>query len=142
MSPLLIGSVIGLLLTIMTLGQVSPSVMEAVISKKIEISISKEDALLQQIIRFHDLEGAFPEKVSDLIEKGYWREADDNNGFDSPFTFNVDGAKGTVTIKSSIQNPNRRAQYIRNFRHTFTPVDEGGGVVASHFVLPSACFTK
>jgi len=130
------------MLTIMTLGQVSPSITEAVVSKKIEISISKENALLQQITRFHELEGAYPEQVENLIAKGYWRKADDNNGFDSPFTFSVDEAKGLVIIKSTIKNPDRRAQYIRNFRHTFTPVDEGNGVVASHFVLPSACFTK
>lgn len=138
MSPLFITSIIGIALTVMTLGQVMPSFAQAIYAKKVEIGIGREEALMQQIIRYRALEGGYPSAVSDLVSKGYWQTSDDDNGFGSGYTFTVDGDKGLIVISTSIADDAKRAQYQNNYRHLFKPVDAGGGVLTTSFVMPSA----
>lgn len=137
MSPLFVSAVIGLALTALTIGQVAPSISEIFHSANAEIGVSRENALIQQIVRYRDLEGNYPATVADLVTKGYWRTADNDNGYGGNYSFTLDGTKGLITISTTIADASRRAQYISNFRHTFQPVDSGGGIVDTTFVMPT-----
>lgn len=137
MSPLFITTIIGILLAILTLGQVAPSAIQAITAKKVEVGISREDALMQQIIRYNALQGSYPADMTALISGGYWQAADNDNGFGGSYSFTIDGTKGTITISTTIADSTKRAQYLNNYRHTFRPVDAGSGVVTTTFVMPS-----
>jgi hypothetical protein len=137
MSPLFITSVVGLALMTVGLAQVAPSVAEAIAAKKVEIHIGREEALMQQIIRYRALENAFPANVGDLVSKGYWRAGDNDNGMGGVYSFAIDEAKGLISITTNIPDATRRARYIDNYRNVFKPVDSGGGNVATTFVMPS-----
>ena len=138
MSPMFITAIIGFALTVMALGQVAPSISEMIYAKKVEISISREVALMQQIIRYRAITGSYPLAMADLITAGYWRSADNNNGLGGSYTFAVDSAKGLIAINTTIADTAKRLQYINNYRHIFKPVDIGSNVVSTTFVMPSS----
>lgn len=137
MSPLFVSSVIGLALLTVGLSQVSPSVIEAIHARKVEANVSREEALMQQIIRYRAIEGAFPAAMTDLITKGYWKAADNTNGFGGTYSFAIDANKGLISITTAIADATKRALYIGNYRHVFKPVDAGGGNVTTTFIMPS-----
>lgn len=138
MSPLLVTSVIGLALLTVGLSQVSPSIIQAIDAKKVEVNISREEALMQQIIRYRALEGSYPANVAAMISAGYWRSADNDNGFGGAYSFAIDDGKGLIAITTTIADATKRAQYLNNYRHIFKPADMGSGVVTTTFVMPSA----
>lgn len=137
MSSTFISTIIGLVLAVFTLGQVAPSVTQAFASKNVEVVLSHEESLSQQIQQYRTLEGSYPSTMADLISKGYWRTSDNDNGFGGNYTFSVDSTKGLVKISTTIADAAKRALYLGNFRHTFKPSDMGSGVVATTFVMPS-----
>jgi hypothetical protein len=124
-------------LAILTLGQVAPSAIQAITAKKVEVGINREDALFQQIIRYHALQGSYPADIEALISAGYWQSADNDNGFGGTYSFTIDGTKGTIAISTTISDDTKRAQYNNNYRHIFRPVDAGSGVVTTTYVMPS-----
>lgn len=132
-----ISTLIGLVIAVMTLGQVSTSVSQTIFTRNVESSLSREEMLVQQVQQYRTNEGAYPATVADLVSKGYWLAGDNNNGFGGSYTFTVDVAKGQVAISTTIADANRRTQYLGSFRHTFKPVDAGSGVVTTTFVMPS-----
>lgn len=134
-SPIFVSSVIGLALMTVGLAQVVPSVSEAIYAKKIEVGIGREEALMQQIVRYRALEGVYPAAVSDLIDKGYWRAADNDNGFGSGYSFVVDSNKGLIWITTTIADDSKRLQYQNNYRHVFKPFDAGNGALTTPFVM-------
>ena len=138
MSPMFITVVIGFALSVMALGAVAPSMTEMIYAKKVEVSISREEALMQQIIRYRAITGSYPTTMLQLTDNGYWRVADNDNGFGNGYTFAVDSTKGLIAINTTISDATKRAQYINNFRHVFKPVDGGSGAVSTTFVMPSA----
>ena len=109
MSPQLIYAVAGLALSVLTLSQVTPSLIGALDNKRAEVGQSKEEALAQHIAQYRSLEGQFPSTVTELINKGYWRAQDNDNGFGGGYTFSVDEAKRArevfVTAASSFVMP-------------------------------------
>ena len=119
------------------LAQVAPSISQAIYAKKIEVGIGREEALMQQIVRFRALEGSYPNSITDLIDKGYWRSADNDNGFGGSYSFAVDSNKGQISISTTIADDDQRRQYLNNYRHIFRPVDGGSGVVSTTFVMPT-----
>lgn len=137
MSPNLVATIIGLILMVFTMGQVAPSISAAISGKNVELNLSREEALMQQIVRYRTLEGAFPTSMTDLTNKSYWRTVDNDNGFGGTYTFAVDETRGIVTITTTISDSAKRAQYIANYRHVFRPSDIGNGVLATKFVMPS-----
>ena len=138
MSPMFITAIIGFALSVMALGAVAPSLTEMIYAKKVEISISREEALMQQIIRFRAITGAYPTTMADLITAGYWRTADNDNGLGGTYAFVVDGTKGLIAINTTIADATKRAQYINNYRHIFKPVDVGSNLVTTTFIMPSS----
>lgn len=136
MSPIFITSIIGIVLSVMVLGQVAPSMIQSITAKKVEVSISREEALMQQIIRYRALEGVYPADVATLVAHDYWQAEDNSNGFGGTYSFSVDSAKGTLTISTSIADATQRTQYLNNFRHIFTPTSSGNTVTTT-FVMPS-----
>jgi hypothetical protein len=137
MSPLFITTIIGIILAVLTLGQVAPSVIQAITAKKVEVGITREDSLMQQIIRYNALQGSYPADMAALISGGYWQTANNDNGFGGNYSFTINGTQGTITISTTIADDTKRAQYLNNYRHVFRPVDAGGGVVTTTFVMPS-----
>lgn len=138
MSPVLITAILGIVLSVLTLGQVAPSISQMIVGKRVEIGLNREKALMQQIVRYQAVEGTWPATVADLVTKGYWKTSDNNNGFGSGYTFTVDSAKGLITISTTIADATKRAQYLNNYRHVFRPIDVGGGVVNTTFITPRA----
>lgn len=137
MSPVFISSVIGLALLTIGMSQVAPSVVELIQARKVETNISREEALMQQIIRYRAIENTFPTTMADLIDKGYWSAADVSNGFGGSYSFLIDAAKGLISISTTIDDPKKREQYLQNFRHVFRPKNPSGSVVTTTFVMPS-----
>lgn len=138
MNPLFITSLIGIVLAVLSLGQISPSVSSQITARSIEAGVARENALLQQIIRYRGVEGAYPASPTDLINKNYWNSANNDNGFGGSYSFNVDAARGVVTINTTIADATKRNQYVTSYKHIFRPVDMGSGVVATTFILPSS----
>lgn len=138
MSPFFITTLISVIIAVLTLGQISPSISNAIFSKNVVIGIGRESALMQQIVRYKGVEGAYPATVADLIGKGYWNATNNDNGFGGNYAFTIDAAKNLVTISTTIADASRRAQYLSSYRHVFKPVDIGSGVVTTTFVIPAA----
>lgn len=137
MNPLFITSLIGVALAVLSLGQVSPSVSSQIAAKSVENGVTRENALIQQIIRYRGIEGAYPSTVTDLINKGYWNALNNDNGFGGTFSFTVDAPKGVVTLNSTVSDATRRSQYVSSYKHAFKHADIGGGVVSADIILPS-----
>lgn len=137
MSPSLIAAIIGLVIMVMTIGQVSTSFSQRIFSHNVATGITREEMLSQQILQYRTNEGTYPSTVANLVSKGYWRNDDNDNGFGGSYTFTVDSAKGQVMISTTIADAAKRAMYLGNFRHTFKPTDTGSGVVVTAFVMPS-----
>jgi hypothetical protein len=137
MNPMFISTIVGLAIAVMTLGQVSTSVSQAIFTKNVETSISREGMLAQQIQQYRTNEGSYPSTVADLVSKGYWQAADNTNGFGGTYTFSVDAVRGRVVISTTIADAARRAQYMGSFHHTFKPVHAGSGVLTMAFVMPT-----
>ena len=135
---MLITSILGFILSIMALGSVAPSIGQAIYAKKVEIGISREEALMQQVIRYRAITGSYPATVADMVTAGYWSTNDNDNGLGGTYTFSVDNSKGLIEISTLISDTAQRAQYINNYRHVFKPVDMTGGVVKTTFIMPSA----
>ena len=138
MSPMFITAIAGFALTVLALGQVTPSAIEMINAKKFEIGVNREEALMQQIVRFKTITGAYPANIAALVSAGYWRAADNDNGFGSSYSFSIDQTKGVVTVTSAISDATKRAQYINNFRHKLKPTDVGGNNVAKTFIFPNS----
>lgn len=138
MSPMLISAIIGFALMVLTLGQVAPSISQMIYAKKVEIGIGREEALMQQVIRYRAIEGVYPVTMADMVTKSYWRTADNDNGLGGSYTFTTDNTKGLIAISTTIADATQRAQYLNNYRHVYRPVDVGGGVVTTTFVMPTA----
>ena len=137
MSPQLILTMAGLLISVASLSMVAPSIVRALDAKQAEVGLSREESLVQHIIQFRTLEGSYPSTVADLVAKNYWSAANNNNGFGGAYTFTVDGAKGLITIRTTIADTKNRALYMSTFKRTFKAVDEGGGSVRTTFVMPT-----
>lgn len=138
MSPYFVTSLIGIIIAVMTLGQVSPSATSAIFAKNVEIGLSRESSLMQQIVRYKAVEGVYPAIVNDLVAKGYWKASENNNQFGGTYTFTIDSIRNQVAISTTIADATRRAQYLGNYRHIFKPVDMGSGVVTSTFIIPKS----
>lgn len=137
MNPLFITALISIVVAVLTLGQVTPSVSNQVFAKNVEISVGRESALMQQIVRYRGVEGVYPSTVTDLVAKGYWRAADNDNGFGGKYTFTVDPVKSLVTINTTIADASRRTQYFNSYKHVYKPLDSGSGAITTTFVMPS-----
>lgn len=137
MSPQLIYAVAGLALSVLTLSQVTPSLIGALDNKRAEVGQSKEEALAQHIAQYRSLEGQFPSTVTELINKGYWRAQDNDNGFGGGYTFSVDEAKGVLAISTTIANAANRSSYANAARRTFRGQELAGGEVRTTFILPA-----
>lgn len=137
MSPMLISAILGVAITVLTLGQVAPSISAGIFAKATESGIGREEALVQQILQYRTVEGAYPASVANLISKNYWRTADNTNGFGGTYSFTIDEPKGLISISTTIANAASRTQYVNNYRHVFKPVDQGAGVIMTTFVMPN-----
>lgn len=136
MSPIFISTILGVAITVLTLGQVAPSITSAISSKNIEVGMDRETVLTQQILRYRAVEGSYPATVTDLVGKNYWTAANNTNGFGGSYTFTVDGSKNQIAIRTTIADAANRLKYINNYRHVFKPVDLGAGVVLTTFIIP------
>lgn len=124
-------------LAAVAIGQVTPSVTNLMAAKAVDSGIARESALVQQVIRYKAVEGAYPGTVADLVAKGYWKNADNTNGFGGAYSINVDPTNNLVTVTTTIADATARGKYLSSLRHAFKPVDQGAGVVATTFVMPN-----
>lgn len=138
MSPIFISSIIGILLTVMTLGAITPSVSQAIVAKRVETSIAREEALVQQVTRYGAVTGNYPTSIQDLVNNGYWNQNDSSNGFGGTYGFTIDANKKTITITSTVADANTRLSYLNNPRRIFKTTDAGGGVLSTTFIIPTA----
>lgn len=137
MSPTLISAALGVAITVLTLAQVAPSLTAVLNTSTAMTGLSREESLVQHIIQYKALEGVYPATIADMTAKKYWQASDNNNGFGGAYTFLVDATKGIIDISTTIADAKNRALYVNNYRHTFKPVDMGGGVVKTSFIMPS-----
>ena len=135
MSPTFFTSIIGLVITVLALGGVGPSIYASIAANKVGLGSGREDLLTQQVVRFKASEGVFPADMADLINKGYWSAADNDNGFGGTYSFAVDAAKNQVSISTVIADPVARAQYLSRKR-VFSPIQGANGLVSTTVVLP------
>ena len=138
MAQLFITTILGFALLVMGLDQVAPSFLSQIYAKKIDSGIAREENLMQQIIRHRDVTGSYPSNMAALIAAGYWKSADNDNGFGAGYEFSVDSSKGQILVSTTISDSIQRAQYISNYQHVFKPVDAGGGLVTTTFVMPTS----
>ena len=139
---MLFAAILSLMISAMALNQIGPSIINEIQVKSSSVGFDRESALIQQIIRYKAAESVYPATIDNLISKNYWRLADNNNGFGSPYTFTVDKSKGIVNIFTTISNDLNRSKYIANSKRTLKPVDLGSGIVSSTFILPDQNVTS
>ena len=136
MSPLLISTALGLALSVIVASQVAPSIASAFDSAVTSSSLNNSETIVQNIIQYKAIEGVYPSSVADLISKGYLKSSDNTNGFGGSYDFLVNLSKGTVSVNTTITDAEKRGLYLNNYRHTFKPIDMGGGVIQTTFIIP------
>lgn len=142
MPPILLAALVSIVIAVMSLGQISPSIVNAIEAQNVNTSVAREGALAQQVMRYKANIGTFPPDMATLISTGYWRTADNNNGLGGTYTFAVDAAKGTIAVNTSIADAKKRSQYLASSRRTFKPVDLGGGSISTTYMIPTAAMSS
>lgn len=133
----LIFSVLGLLLTVITASQVSPSIINYVQSKKAESLVYKEQAIYDAINRYTAIKGSLPTSKDDLVTGGYISSAViDDNGWGKAITFDINATTGVITIDTNIPNEMAKKAYLNSSKNFLKPVIDSDGSILSSFVIP------
>lgn len=134
--PILIAAILGLVLSVIAINGVAPSMIEAIKAKKVETSISRADALAQQIVRFYAVNGRFPTNMAELVSAGFWSTGNDN-GFGNQYSFSIDQTKGLINVMTTFPDTTTKNRFLLNYRNVFKPVDLGGTSVQTSYIVPT-----
>lgn len=115
----------------------STSVITSIFDSKIQGSITKEQAISDQIWRYRALKGVYPSSMNDLVAAGMWVATDNNNGFGNPYSFTVNSTNGTIVITTVVPDAQAKAQYLSHYKNVWKPVDIGNNTLQVTTILPS-----
>lgn len=138
MSPIYFASILGVAMAVLAVGEIAPSVATFAAARSVEASAAREAALFQQIVRYKAAVGSYPADVAAMVSSGYWRDADNDNGFGGNYSFSVDAVNDLITIETTISDGGERGRYLAAQRRGFKPAHIGNGVLRTTFVIPGA----
>lgn len=136
---MILSIIMGIAMTAIIGSQVAPSMMEKVKATKVEAkAINNQEVIFEAVKRYITMKQTNPTNLEDVISKGYLNPSINNNGFGGGYSIEIDGSKGLLKVKTTIEDKKAQEIFLNSFKNKFIPTRvETTNEFETTFVIPT-----
>ncbi|MCT7639759.1 fibrinogen-like YCDxxxxGGGW domain-containing protein [Aliarcobacter butzleri] len=131
--------IMGIAMTAIIGSQVAPSMIEQIKATKVEAkSINNQEVIFEAVKRYITMKQTNPTTLQDIINEQFLNAKVNDNGFGGGYSIEIDGSKGLLKIKTTIEDPNAQEIFLNSFKNKFIPTRVGTtNEFETTFVIPT-----
>ncbi|MFY9104068.1 fibrinogen-like YCDxxxxGGGW domain-containing protein [Aliarcobacter cryaerophilus] len=131
--------IMGIAMTAIIGSQVAPSMIEQIKATKVEAkAINNQEVIFEAVKRYITMKQTNPTSLQDIIDEQFLNAKVNNNGFDGGYKIEIDGSKGLLKIKTTIEDPKAQEIFLNSFKNKFIPTRVGTtNEFETTFVIPT-----
>ena len=131
--------IMGIAMTAIIGSQVAPSMIEQIKATKVEAkSINNQEVIFEAVKRYITMKQTNPTSLQDIIGEQFLNAKVNDNGFGGGYSIEIDGSKGLLKIKTTIEDPKAQEIFLNSFKNKFIPTRVGTtNEFETTFVIPT-----
>ena len=129
----------GIVMSTMVASQVAPSIVEGVKVKKTQVqTINNQEVIFEAVKRYITMKQTNPTTLQDIINEQFLNSKVNDNGFGGGYSIEIDGSKGLLKVKTTIEDPKAQEIFLNSFKNKFIPTRVGTtNEFETTFVIPT-----
>jgi putative transcriptional regulator len=131
--------IMGIAMTAIIGSQVAPSMIEQIKATKVEAkSINNQEVIFEAVKRYITMKQTNPTSLQDIIGEQFLNAKVNDNGFGGGYSIEIDGSKGLLKIKTTIEDSKAQEIFLNSFKNKFIPTRVGTtNEFETTFVIPT-----
>lgn len=131
--------IMGIAMTAIIGSQVAPSMIEQIKATKVEVkSINNQEVIFEAVKRYITMKQTNPTSLQDIINEQFLNAKVNDNGFGGGYSIEIDGSKGLLKVKTTIEDPKAQEIFLNSFKNKFIPTRVGTtNEFETTFVIPT-----
>lgn len=119
--------------------QVAPSMIEQIKATKVEAkSINNQEVIFEAVKRYITMKQTNPTTLQDIINEQFLNAKVNDNGFGGGYSIEIDGSKGLLKVKTTIEDQKAQEIFLNSFKNKFIPTRVGTtNEFETTFVIPT-----
>lgn len=136
---MILSIIMGIAMTAIIGSQVAPSMIEKVKATKVEAkAINNQEVIFEAVKRYITMKQTNPTTLQDIINEQFLNSKVNDNGFGGGYSIEIDGSKGLLKIKTTIEDPKAQEIFLNSFKNKFIPTRVGTtNEFETTFVIPT-----
>ncbi len=137
---MILSIIMGIAMTAIIGSQVAPSMMEKVKATKVEAkAINNQEVIFEAVKRYITMKQTNPTTLQDIINEQFLKPSINDNGFGGTYEIEIDGSKGLLKVKTTIEDPKAQEIFLNSFKNKFIPTRVVGKTneFETTFVIPT-----
>lgn len=132
--------IMGIAMTAIIGSQVAPSMIEQIKATKVEAkSINNQEVIFEAVKRYITMKQTNPTTLQDIINEQFLNAKVNDNGFGGGYSIEIDGSKGLLKVKTTIEDQKAQEIFLNSFKNKFIPTRVVGTTneFETTFVIPT-----
>lgn len=137
---MILSIIMGIAMTAIIGSQVAPSMLEKVKATKVEAkAINNQEVIFEAVKRYITMKQTNPTTLQDIINEKFLNDKVNDNGFGGGYSIEIDGSKGLLKVKTTIEDPKAQEIFLNSFKNKFIPTRVVGKTneFETTFVIPT-----
>ena len=136
---MILSIIMGIAMTAIIGSQVAPSMIEKVKATKVEAkAINNQEVIFEAVKRYITMKQTNPTTLQAIINEQFLHPSINNNGFGGGYSIEIDGSKGLLKVKTTIEDQKAQEIFLNSFKNKFIPTRVGTtNEFETTFVIPT-----